>query len=141
MNGPPEPHQAPQSQTLARNAASDAPHSSWEVGAAIQLFEGSRPWVQRTLWNLNRFWSQKPCQTGRLAKRLLLMLIELLLLATLCVILAPAPSVLKEGRSTRVSIHAKASAAKPLRSNGHLGRNDSPSPEGAEIFMTGRSQR
>ena len=38
----------------------------------VQLFEGRRLWVWRTLWNLNRFWSQKPCQTGRLAKKLLL---------------------------------------------------------------------
>jgi hypothetical protein len=110
---------------FTRNASvvSDAPHSKnagrfgTSCGARpIQLFEGSRPWVQQTLWNLNRFWSQKPCQTGSLAKRLLLILIELLLLATICVILPPAPSVLQEGRSTLASIHAKASAAKRLRS-------------------------
>ena len=115
---------------LSPNASvvTDAPHSKnagrfgTSCGARpIQLFEGSRPWVQQTLWNLNRFWTQKPCQTGRLAKRLLLILIELLLLATICVILPPAPSVLQEGRSTLASIHAKASAAKRLRSNAHLG--------------------
>ena len=50
------------------------------------------------------------------------MLIELLLLATICVILPPAPSVLQEARSTLASIHAKASAAKRLRSNRLLDR-------------------
>jgi len=43
----------------------------------IQLFEGSRPWGGGTLWNLNRFWSQKPCQTGSFAKIQLLMLIDI----------------------------------------------------------------
>jgi hypothetical protein len=39
----------------------------------------------------------------------------------ICVILPPAPSALQEGRSTLASIHAKASAAKRLRSNGLVG--------------------
>src|ERR1700693_1397778 len=108
--------------TTNASVVSDAPRSknagrfgtSWGA-RPIQLFEGSRSWVQQTLWNLNRFWSQKPCQTGLLAKRVLLILIELLLLATICVMFPSSPAVLQEGSSTLASIHAKASAAKRLR--------------------------
>jgi hypothetical protein len=114
---------------LSRNASavSDAPHSWWAGRFAksrgarpIQLFEGSRLWVGWTLWNLNRFWSQKPCQTRSFAKTLLSMLIDILLLCAMCVILPPAPSVVQE-ELRRVRIHAKASAAKRLRSNGLVG--------------------
>jgi hypothetical protein len=48
------------------------------------------------LWKFNRFLPEKPCQTGTLAKTLLLMLIDVGLLA-ICVTLPPAPSVLQEG--------------------------------------------
>jgi hypothetical protein len=48
------------------------------------------------LWELNRFWSQDPCQTGTLVKNLLLILINICL-ATICVILPPASSVLQAG--------------------------------------------
>jgi hypothetical protein len=41
--------------------------------------------------------------------------------ATMCLILPPAPSVLQEGSSDACAIHAKASAAKRLRSNGLRG--------------------
>src|SRR5882757_5663941 len=41
----------------------------------------------------------KPCQTGTLVKRLLLMLINVGVLRTGCIILPPAPSVLQEGSS------------------------------------------
>ncbi len=50
------------------------------------------------LWKFNRFLPEKPCQTGTLAKRLLLMLIDVGLPA-ICVILPPAPSVLQEDSS------------------------------------------
>ena len=109
------------------SAVSDAPHSWWAGRFAkprgarpIQLFEGSRLWVGWTLWNLNRFWSQKPCQTRSFAKTLLSMFIDILLLCAMCVILPPAPSVVQE-ELRRVRIHAKASAAKRLRSNGLRG--------------------
>src|ERR1700693_4543112 len=46
------------------SVVSDAPHSKnagrfgTSCGARpIQLFEGSRPWVEQTLWILNAFWS------------------------------------------------------------------------------------
>jgi hypothetical protein len=51
------------------------------------------------LWEFNRFLPEKPCQTGALLKTLLLRLIGVELLATICVILPPAPSVLQEGSS------------------------------------------
>ena len=51
------------------------------------------------LWEFNRFLPEKLCQTGTLAKRLLLMLIDVERLAAICVILPPAPSVLQEGSS------------------------------------------
>ncbi len=76
------------------------------------------------LWNLNRFWSEKPCQTRTFAKKLFLMLVDILLLCTMRVMLPPAPSVVQgevATRATRSSIHAKASAAKRLRSNGLRG--------------------
>jgi hypothetical protein len=102
------------------------PHSWWAGRFAksrrarpIQLFEGSRLWVGWTLWNFNRFWSQKPCQTRRFVKTLLSMVIDILLLCAMCVILPPAPSVAQE-ELRQVRIHAKASAAKRLRSNGLL---------------------
>jgi hypothetical protein len=50
------------------------------------------------LWKFNRFLPEKPCQMGTLAKRLLLMLIDVGLPA-ICVILPPAPSVLQEDSS------------------------------------------
>jgi hypothetical protein len=50
------------------------------------------------LWKFNRFMPEKPCQTGTLVKRLLLMLIDIRFPA-ICVILPPAPSVLQEGSS------------------------------------------
>ncbi len=50
------------------------------------------------LWKFNRFLPEKPCQTGTLAKTLLLMLIDVRLSA-ICVILPPAPSVLQEDSS------------------------------------------
>jgi hypothetical protein len=50
------------------------------------------------LWKFNRFLPEKPCQTGTLAKTLLLMLIDVGLPA-ICVILPPAPSVLQEDSS------------------------------------------
>jgi len=53
------------------------------------------------LWEFNRFLPEKPCQTGTLAKRLLLMLIDVEGLATICVILPSAPSVLQERSSDR----------------------------------------
>jgi len=49
------------------------------------------------LWEFNRFLPEKPCQTGTLVKRLLLILINVGVLATSCIILPPAPSVLQEG--------------------------------------------
>ncbi len=51
------------------------------------------------LWEFNRFLPENPCQTGTLAKTLLLRLIDVELLAIICVILPPAPSVLQEGSS------------------------------------------
>ena len=39
------------------------------------------------LWEFNRFLPEKPCQTGILAKRFLLMLIDVELLATIRIIL------------------------------------------------------
>src|SRR6266404_214843 len=48
------------------------------------------------LWEFNRFLPEKPCQTGSLAKRLLLMLIDVTLFATIHVILPPAPSAFQE---------------------------------------------
>src|SRR6266550_5063944 len=47
------------------------------------------------LWEFNRFLPEKPCQTGTLAKRLLLMFIDVRLPA-ICIILPPAPSLLQE---------------------------------------------
>src|SRR5439155_15956007 len=91
---------------------------------SIQPLEGSRSRVRRTrgaLWEFNRFLSEKPCQTGSLGKRLLLMLIDVGLPA-ICVILPPAPSLLQEDSSDAcVSIDALASAAERLRSNGLYG--------------------
>ena len=55
------------------------------------------------LWELNRLLSQKPCQTGTLAKRLLLMLIDIWLLAFIGVILASGPSIVQY-RSSDVCI-------------------------------------
>ncbi len=82
---------------------------------SIQPLEGSRSRVRRTrgaLWEFNRFLSEKPCQTGSLGKRLLLMLIDVGLPA-ICVILPPAPSLLQEDSSDAcVSIDALASAAR-----------------------------
>ena len=46
------------------------------------------------LWEFNRLLPEKPCQTGTLVR-----LIDVELLATICVILPPAPSVLQEGSS------------------------------------------
>src|SRR5205823_13804594 len=75
------------------------------------------------LWEFNRFLSEKPCQTGSLGKRLLLMLIDVGLPA-ICVILPPAPSLLQEDSSDAcVSIDALASAAERLRSYGLSGNN------------------
>jgi hypothetical protein len=51
------------------------------------------------LWEFNRFLPEKPCQTGILLETLLLRLIDVEVLATICVILPPAPSVLQEGSS------------------------------------------
>ena len=42
------------------------------------------------LWKFNLFLPEKPCQTGTLLKTLLLKLIDVKLLATICVILPPA---------------------------------------------------
>ena len=49
-----------------------------------------RPWVEWTLWNLNRFCSQKACHRRSSAKKLLLILIDLSLSTTKYVILAAA---------------------------------------------------
>ena len=54
------------------------------------------------LWKFNRFLPEKPCQTGTLTKRLLLMLIDVGLLPAICVILPPAPSVFQEDSSDGV---------------------------------------
>jgi hypothetical protein len=54
------------------------------------------------LWEFNRFLPEKPCQTGSLAKRLLLMLIDVQLLAAIHVILPPAPSVFQESSDAGV---------------------------------------
>jgi hypothetical protein len=54
------------------------------------------------LWEFNRFLPEKPCQTGSLAKRLLLMLIDVTLFATIHVILPPAPSVFQESSDAGV---------------------------------------
>lgn len=51
------------------------------------------------LWKFNQFLPEKPCQMGTLGNRLLLMLIDVELLATICVIPPPAPSLLQEGSS------------------------------------------
>jgi hypothetical protein len=51
---------------------------------------------------------EKPCQTGTLAKRLLLMLIDAERLATICIILPPAQSVLQEG-SSDASVYTRGS--------------------------------
>jgi hypothetical protein len=50
------------------------------------------------LWKFNRFLPEKPCQTGTLAKTLLLMLIDVPLPA-ISLILPRAPSVLQEDSS------------------------------------------
>jgi hypothetical protein len=73
------------------------------------------------LWEFNRFLPEKPCQTGTLAKILLLMLIDIELLATICVILPPAPSVLQEVSSDACVYTRVASAAERLRSDGQAG--------------------
>jgi hypothetical protein len=62
-------------------------------------------------WEFNRFLPEKPCQTGSLAKRLLLMLIDVQLLAAIYVIL-PRRHPLFKRVPTLVSIHAVASAAR-----------------------------
>ena len=49
------------------------------------------------LWEFNRFLPENPCQTGTLAKTLLLIFIDVAILATISIILPPAPSVLQEG--------------------------------------------
>src|SRR6266852_7111698 len=54
------------------------------------------------LWEFNRFLPEKPCQTGSLAKRLLLMLIDVQLLAAIHVILPPAPSIFQESSDAGV---------------------------------------
>jgi hypothetical protein len=51
------------------------------------------------LWEFNRFLPEKPCQTGTLVKRLLLMLIDAGLLGIIGIILPPAPSVVQGGSS------------------------------------------
>jgi hypothetical protein len=62
---------------------------------------------------IHRFLPEKPCQTESLAKRLLLILIDVGLLA-IRVIPPPPPFLLHEDSSDAcVSIHAVASAAQP----------------------------
>jgi len=56
----------------------------------------------RALWEFNRFLPEKPCQTGSLVKRLLLMLIDVKLFAAIDVILPPAPSVFQESSDAGV---------------------------------------
>jgi hypothetical protein len=56
-----------------------------------------------TLWNLNRFWSQKPCQTGSLAKIPLLMLINIDFSATMCLTFLRRHPLFKREVPTRVS--------------------------------------
>jgi hypothetical protein len=75
------------------------------------------------LWEFNRFLPEKPCQTGTLAKSLSLILIDVELLATICVILPPAPSILQEASSDACVYTRAASAAERLRSDGQLGTN------------------
>ena len=55
------------------------------------------------VWELNRFWSQDPCQKGTLVQIQLLILIDIIL-ATVCVIASSSGWF-----RTLVSIHAKAS--------------------------------
>jgi hypothetical protein len=61
------------------------------------------------------FYLQSLARPGTLIKRLLLMLINVTVLATSCIMLRPAPSVLQEGSSDGsdafVKTHAAASAA------------------------------
>ncbi len=87
---------------LYRRRASQEEWSGIEGWSArsIKPSEGSRSRVRRArmLWKFNRFLLEKPCQTGTLAKTLLLMLIDVGLPA-ICVILPPPPSVLQEDSS------------------------------------------
>ncbi len=58
------------------------------------------------LWKFNRFLPEKPCQTGPLAKRLLLMVIDVGLPA-ICVILAPVPSLLQADGSEPLCLYTR----------------------------------
>ena len=64
------------------------------------------------LWEFNRFLPEKPCQTGTLVKRLLLMLIDVGLLATSESSYLRRHPFFKRAVPTLVSIHAVASAAR-----------------------------
>jgi hypothetical protein len=126
------------------SVVSDAPHSKnagrfgTSCGARpIQLFEGSRPWVEWTLWVLNRLWSQKACHTRSLAKNVLLMLIDLSLPTTTYVILPPAPSVLQGGSSdacvyTRESVCREAASLCAGHAQQLGGVSPSTQPDGGE---------
>jgi hypothetical protein len=67
---------------LTRSVGREAEH--WGA-RSIKLSEGSRSRVggRGLLWECNRFLPEKPCQTGIVAKRLLLMLIDVGRLATM----------------------------------------------------------
>ena len=68
------------------------------------------------LWKFNRFLPEKPCQTGTLAKTLLLMLIDVVVLAFIWIIVARGGLLFKTTVQTTVSnaciSHALASAAR-----------------------------
>jgi hypothetical protein len=88
---------------------------------------------------LNRFWSQDPCQTGTLVKIQLLILIDILL-ATICVILPPASSVLQAGSSGRLCLYTRKRLPRErLRSSRHIGMTSGPIPIAPVDGQTGRN--
>jgi hypothetical protein len=64
------------------------------------------------LWEFNRFLPEKPCQTGTLAKNVIIDFHHVAVLAAIRVILPPAPSVLQEDNSDAWVYNAAASAAR-----------------------------
>src|SRR5271157_3202278 len=64
------------------------------------------------LWEFNRFLPEKPCQTGTLAKTILLIFHHVAVLATICVILPRLHPFFNGTVPTLGPIHAAASATR-----------------------------
>jgi hypothetical protein len=104
-----------------RRKRSYQPRQNLGRSLLIQRLDGSRPGVEETLWNLNRLWSQKACHTRSLAKKGAIDAHRSIISHNHVRHFTSGNPVFKGEVRTLVSIHAKASAAKRLRSSRLLG--------------------